>query len=306
MLCIVCVVGCRENKKEAKMDLPDFIALWDFNHPEETEKKFRDLLPEAKASGDVGYLAELLTQIARTYSLRDEFDTAHETLDEVEPLLSEKFPKARIRYLLERGRTFNSADKKTKARPLFLEAWNLGKTSVEDSLAIDAAHMMAIVEPPKEQMAWNLKALALAESSQDQKAKKWLGSLYNNIGWTHFDLKEYDKAMVVFEKAVEFRQAQSQLREIQIAKWSVGRTHRAIGDIASALKIQESLYKEIQESGKEKDGFVFEELAECYLELNRPEATSFFALAYEQLSKDKWFVENEPARIQRLKELGTK
>src|SRR5438093_6724954 len=40
--------------------MADFDKLWDYAHPAGTEKKFRDLLPQAQAAGDVGYFAELL------------------------------------------------------------------------------------------------------------------------------------------------------------------------------------------------------------------------------------------------------
>ena len=41
--------------------LPNFDKWWDFKNPAETESKFRTLLPEAQASGDTAYWAELLT-----------------------------------------------------------------------------------------------------------------------------------------------------------------------------------------------------------------------------------------------------
>ena len=46
--------------------LPDFDALWNFTDPVATAKAFRSLLPQAEASGDANYTAELLTQLART------------------------------------------------------------------------------------------------------------------------------------------------------------------------------------------------------------------------------------------------
>jgi hypothetical protein len=55
----------------------------------------------------------------------------------------------------------------------------------------------------------------------------------------------------------------------------------------------------------ESDGYVFEELGECLLLLGRPgEARLFFARAYAELSRDSWLAESEPARLERLKELG--
>lgn len=54
--------------------LPDFDSLWDYNHPAETERRFRELLPVATSSADRSYCAQLLTQIARTLGLQRRFD----------------------------------------------------------------------------------------------------------------------------------------------------------------------------------------------------------------------------------------
>jgi hypothetical protein len=120
------------------------------------------------------------------------------TLDEAEALLPGNAPVARVRYLLERGRTFNSSKAPEKAKPLFQEAWDLARKEGLDFYAVDAAHMMGIVEAPDR--AWNEKALEAAERSRDSKARKWLGALYNNMGWSALDKKDYEK----LRKAVEY------------------------------------------------------------------------------------------------------
>src|SRR5438874_1416563 len=89
--------------------LPDFDTLWDYDHPDETERDFRELLPTAEACGNTTYLLELITQIARTEGLQRKFDGAHQTLDRVEAELAAELLRPRIRYLLERGRVFNSS-----------------------------------------------------------------------------------------------------------------------------------------------------------------------------------------------------
>jgi len=187
---------------------PDLDRLWDYDHPDASERKFRELLPAAVDSGDLSYMAQLLTQIARAEGLQQKFGDAHKTLDRVEKALPEADDKSKVRYLLERGRVFNSSGKSDDARPLFLQALDLALKSKEDPYAVDAAHMMAIVEPTEKQLQWNLKALALAEDSQDERARKWKGSLYNNIGWTYFDQRQYEDALAMFEKALEFREEQ--------------------------------------------------------------------------------------------------
>ena len=68
--------------------------------------------------------------------------------------------------------------------------------------------------------------------------------------------------------------------------------------------MQKALLDEAEHLG-ENDGYVYEEMAECLTLLGRSaEARPYFELAYRQLSQDPWLVENEPARLERLKEVG--
>src|SRR5438270_10864381 len=92
-------------------DLPDIDTIWngDLTDPETKERHFRTLLSNAESSGNPTYLAELLTQIARTQGLQRTFEDAHRTLDRAETLLPGALPRATVRYQLERGRVFNSS-----------------------------------------------------------------------------------------------------------------------------------------------------------------------------------------------------
>ena len=307
-LLILLLAGCATEsgtEKEAK-PLPEFDALWDYNDPGQTELKFRELIPVAKESGDSSYYAQLLTQIARTEGLQRKFEDAHRTLDKVEAMLTDQMLVPRIRYLLERGRVHNSSGQPDESKPFFLEAWELGTEHREDYYAVDAAHMMGIVEPPEKQLEWAAKAMDLAEKSGDKRARNWLGPLYNNTGWSYHDLGEYDKALELFEKSLKYRQEKKDERGIQIARWTIGRTYRSLGRIEEALHIQKGLEKEFEEKGIEQDGYVFEELGECLLLMSEEdEARKYFKLAYDWLSKDPWLVANEAERLERLKKLGT-
>ncbi|MBE0691161.1 MAG: tetratricopeptide repeat protein, partial [Anaerolineae bacterium] len=192
----------------AKPDsLPDFDALWDYDHPAATEQTFRALLPAAEASGGLAYLLELKTQIARTLSLQRRFAEAHVLLDEVERALDAAPARPQIRYWLERGRSYNSAGQSDQARRCFEAAWEQAQAAHEDFYAVDAAHMMAIVATGQDALDWNLKALGLAEDSTDDRARKWRGSLYNNIGWTYHDRGDYAAALDIFQKALDLRRA---------------------------------------------------------------------------------------------------
>ncbi len=290
--------------------LPTLFDLWDYNDPAGTAVRFRELLPLAEQSGDVGYHLELLTQIARTESLQDRFAVAHAILDEVEPQLTPQFPIATMRYLLERGRTFNSAGEVATAVPLFQQAYDLGRqTGVSaDFFTVDAAHMLGIaVADPTEQVQWNLTALERAGHSPDKRAQGWQGSLLNNIGWTYFDAGEYEKALSIFEEAVTWRQTNKpdDTASIRIANWGVARVLRALGRLDEALALQQALLQEIETTGATSDGFVYEELGECLLALGQGEAARpYFAQAYTHLSQQAWLAKSESARLERLQRLG--
>ena len=164
--------------------------------------------------------------------------------------------------------------------------------------------MMGIVEPPESSLDWNLRALGIAEASQDPEARRWLGSLYNNIGWTYFKMEDYPKALRLFELALAFREKQKQAPQIRIARWCIAKAWRMIGRVDDGLKAQQALLAEYEQIG-EPDGYVFEELGECLLALGRSEeARPHFARAYELLSQDTWLPHDEPERLSRLKSLG--
>jgi tetratricopeptide (TPR) repeat protein len=280
--------------------LPDVDSLWNYNDPAGTEAMFRDLLPAARASGDPGYLAELLTQIARTLSLQRRFEAAHATLDEVKELLPAATPRAQVRYLLERGRTFNSSRRLDEAKEQFLAAWHLALEANEEGFAVDAAHMMAIAEPGQAGLDWNLTALDLAERSLQEAAQRWKGSLLNNIGWSYHDMGRYEEALDVFQRGVSEQQRLGRAEEKRIAEWTVARALRSLGRVEEALVIQQRLLA----SGP-SEGYSEEEIGECLLALGRAEeAAPYFARTYEKLGADPWLQENEPERIARWKELG--
>ena len=296
--------------KMRENNMPDFDALWNYNHPDETAVRFLEILPRARNSGDTGYLIELLTQIARTQSLQGNFEEAHAFLDEAQAMLRNDMLIPRIRYLLERGRTYNAAGQQETAVTLFKEAYDLGLSQgpVGDFYTVDAAHMLGIAMPTnEEQLKWNLIALNLARASKNEQARGWRGSLLNNIGWTYFDRGEYEKALAIFQEALAWRIENNpdNPEVIRIAKWCVARMLRALGQLETALSMQQSLLAEIEAGEEDQDGFVYEELAECYWELGEvDEAKPYFVLAYEYLSQQAWFVRNNPERIARLKQMS--
>ncbi len=311
ILILLVLFGCNSNNNSeiGINPFPNFDAMWDYQHPDSTEIVFTNILKGLKDSAESSYNAEyhveLLTQIARTQGLQGEFDQAHTTLDSVKNMLNENMRIGNIRYLLERGRVFNSSGEWEISKPLFLRAYEYGIENSLDTYTLDAAHMMGIVEPPDKQLDWNLKALKIAEETSDTNCKGWLGPLYNNIGWTYHEQANYDQALIYFQKGFDWRTEVGDENGARIAKWTVGRCLRSLQKISEALKLQIELQTEIENNNLPKDGYVFEELAELYLLTNNKElAKKNFKLAFEELSKDGWIATNQPDRLNRLKKLG--
>lgn len=284
-------------------DIPLFDELWDYKQPAETEERLRVLLPQAETGEDRSFHVQLLSQIARTHSLRQQFDQAHALLDEAEGLLTDDLKVARVRVLLERGRTLNSSRTADRGYALFHEAWDLARGAGMDFYAIDAAHMLGIVaETAEAQLQWNLKALQLAEITDHVRSKQWLGSLYNNIGWTYHDMGQFEHALLLFEKAQDFYEQSDRTDNFRIARWCVARTYRSLGRVMEALAMQEALLAE--HNTDEEAGYTLEEIAECLSTLDRSdEARPYFGRAYAVLSQDPWLTAHEAERLERLKRL---
>ncbi len=206
--------------------------------------------------------------------------------------------------MLERGRTFNSAGDKASARTLFEQAWQLGLKHKELYLAIDAAHMVAIAAPLEEQSRWHQLAMELAERSQDPKVRGWLATLYNNQGWTLFELGRLEEARQCQQKCLAWHEQHHNQAKAFIARWSLARLSRAQEQHEQARAELTQLKDDMAAAGAPEDGYVFEELGENALALDDPAAAEYFARAWFLLSQDRWLKANEAERLARLKALG--
>jgi len=287
-------------------DLKAFDALWDFGDPAATEARFRALLDDPCMTPELAL--EVQTQIARTFGLRRRFADARALLDSLVPQFEGDCARVRMRWLLEAGRTYASAihgDDKPTAQALYLGAWALARAHDEDRLAIDAAHMLAIVAPsPAEQDAWHSNALALAERSPDPAARRWRASLLNNIGMTHHEAGRHAQALEALQAALAARLADgANAQTVLIARWMVAWELRFNGAHEQALAMLRELDAQHAAQGS-ADGFVFEEIGENLLALGRgAEAQAWFARAW-QLLQDDPEITGDAARRERLRGLA--
>jgi len=301
LACLLPVASWAAEPFKTEGDLANFL-IWNIEQPVPAEKQFRDAMT-AYAPDSPEY-AEITTQLARALGLQQKFKEAHALLDALEPRLSNLPPVVAVRVHLERGRLFNSNHEQAKAKPLFEQAWNEARAAHRDYLAVDAAHMMAFVVPPEEQLDWNKKALDYAEASTMPRAKRWLASLYNNVGMAYQDMGKYDDALAAFNRALAERQKMDEPGEIPVARWMIAHVYRLMGRNDEALAEQLSLEKAMLASG-DIDGYVYEELAELYLAKGEKKlAKRYFGLAYDELSIDIWLARDEPDRLARMKRLS--
>lgn len=286
--------------------------LWDFYDAAASEARFR----LASVGADAATSVELRTQIARALGLQRRFDEAFHDLDAIERDLSShasdaSFAAARVRLALERGRVLNSSKCAAEAMSQFEIALHLAQRGGLDTLAVDAAHMIAIVHHntgrADDALEWNRRALTMAESSSNPRARQWGPSLHNNLGWTLHDQGDYADALEHFENALTGRVELGKPADIRIARWCVGRCLRSLGRLEEALALQQMLLAESTAAGETADGYTHEEIAECLHALGRiDEARPHFAAAHAALSKDARLIEREPQRIGRLARLSRK
>ena len=292
------------DRDPAVVPLASLDALWDFDDPAASEERFRVVVERARVEGGRAHLAEALTQLARAQGLRGHFADARRTLDEASAALRPDDRRSRVRLLLERGRVDRSEGRRELGRDAFIEAWELARSSGEDALAVDAAHMLGIVEPPRAAQEWNERAMELARGSADPGAARWVGSLASNMGWARHDAGDDDAAIALFELARDEWLADGRTDRARIARWSIARCLRSRGDVSEALAAQEQLLAELDDLGR-TDGYVLEEIAECLLALGRgDDARGFFARAHAALAGDPHLSATEPARLERLRSLG--
>lgn len=260
----------------------DLSSLWDYAHPAVSEERFRAAI--VRAVPDDAFI--LQTQIARTYGLRKDFVKAREVLAQIEPRFESVSPEAKARWLLEMGRTWaspahtqeqRSPENREKARGFYMRSFETAKQARLDGLAIDALHMMVMVdEAPDQQLEWNMKAIAYMEASTQPDAKKWAGSLYNNVGYAHHIAGRDDEAIAWYRKSLAAYEAQNRPANVRIAHWMIANALRTQGKLQEALAIQQRLEREWDGAG-EPDPYVYEELEALYRALGNEQQAKHYA-----------------------------
>ena len=273
---------------------------WDFDDLAATEGRLREQL--ARETTEEGR-AEVLTQLARVRGLHGDFEAGERLADEAEAAAGES-QLALARVELERGRLRRSSGNVEAALPLFESAFARSLEAGHYFIAVDAAHMAALAAPDRRGIvAWTERGIELAESQAS--ARYWLGPLLNNLGWEYYEAGDFEQALDAFQRALTAREADAENRApIEIARYAVGKTLRALGRSAEAVPLLQQATIWAIESGS-PDGWFHEELAEEYAAIGRDdEAYEHARLALPLLlDADPSFAE-DAERSARLRQLA--
>ncbi len=109
----------------------------------------------------------------------------------------------RTRVALETGRLLLSAGRPAEAVLQFETAARTAGAADLLFLQIDALHMLAMADEIRSS-EWAAQAIGLALAAPDDRTRRWLVSLYNNLGSWHFDGGRLDQALDNFQQAREW------------------------------------------------------------------------------------------------------
>jgi tetratricopeptide (TPR) repeat protein len=172
--------------------------LWDFGDPAGSERRFA--AEAASRPHTDAERAELLTQQARALGLQERFAAGQALL---ESLGQSADAAVRTRVKLEAGRLLNSAGHAEEAVTEFEDAAALARSGGLLFLEIDALHMLAIADSARSRER-AAEAIDRALAAPDDRTRRWLVSLYNNLGCSYSEAGDLDQALAAFLQAQEW------------------------------------------------------------------------------------------------------
>ena len=196
------------------LDQQTLDQLWDFDDPALSEDRFRAAVSEDRYDADER--AELSTQLGRAIGLQGRYEEADALLDAIDG----DEPTVAVRVLLERGRVLNSSGHPQMAVPLFEQAAELADHLGEEFLAVDALHMLAIADSAHAE-TWTRSALEYASTVHDERTRRWIMALHNNLGWTLHDAGRCTEAKVEFQLAEQWAGRVGTPRQQELAREAI-------------------------------------------------------------------------------------
>lgn len=223
-------------------------------------RKYPEALEAYRALADGPDRVEAMAQVARCYSILGKLDEGQPWLDRALEAGSPDEPKGWSRTLGVRGIFERERGDRAAAKKTFIEMHAYCEKHELWRRAIDATHHIAIIDPDP---AWGLKGIAAAEKLNDIG---WLAVLWNNLGATYEDLKQYEKALEAYVKAREYHHAGSDDGRKLAADWAVAHAMRLCGKLDEAKPRLEAV---LERGDAEWAGHALNDLGETYAALDR-------------------------------------
>jgi tetratricopeptide (TPR) repeat protein len=274
---------------------------WDYADPAGSEERLRAWLTDH--AGDVVQAAEARTQVARALVLQRRFREGHAELDLVEAVLADLPDRVRARYHLERGRTQRDEGDEDAACVAFHAAWRDAESDGDEGLAVDAAHMIALVTQLEEAERWVELAVARARSAAEPRVRRWAFTLAKNHAHRVLESGRPEESLPWLDRAEEAADSFERFDLKRSVSCGRARAWRLLGRLEDAEELaRETLAA--SDTGERVIGFLHEELGEILYARGDVEAAApHLRAAVEAHEKDPWFGPTEAERLERLRRL---
>lgn len=193
---------------------------------------YKNVVDTAREEFNYSVETEALAQVARCLLIAGKTAEGREYLAKAEARATITDQMGWSRYLSVKGRFEWKSDSLAAARETFTEMYNYCEENSLWGRMIDAANMMAIVSDQfDEQVGWSRKGIDAAEAGGEEH---WLGPLWNNLGGTYYDNKQFDSALECYLKAREYHWRFSDETAKLFADYHVGMSYRMVGKFTEA------------------------------------------------------------------------
>lgn len=288
--------------------------LWKEQKTEEALSVLSAAEVRSRSEGTNAQRVLALCHLARTYSMLKRLDEGQPFLDQAASLSREDQPIAHARFLWTTARYSNDRGDTATALTQYqhMHDYCLKQERFQD--AIDATHMLALLDPDREkQIEW---ALAGIDAAERGGFESMLAILWNNLGWTYDELKRHDDALHALQQARIFHYKHSNRLSQLIADYAVGYALRMAGKPKEAQTAQNECLQGLRwflaESPEDNARAVW--LGQCLKELgelalaagDRFKALAHFQEALPLLERGpiEWYAEWQQAVRDRIAELS--
>ncbi|MFG0331600.1 MAG: hypothetical protein ACF8PN_17065 [Phycisphaerales bacterium] len=199
-------------------------------------------------AGNRSVATEAASQAGRCRLLDGDLEGGRTWLDRAREFATRDDPDGWSRYRGVLGRLQWKKGDRPTATKTFIDMCAYCESHDRLDRAIDAAHMVALTGDDDEQIEWARRGIQLAERSEH---RRWLGPLWNNLGWNLCDRGEFDAALEALRNARESHYEFGDAHNRLVADWSVASLLRRLGRVAEARQALEPVKSEAQRRYRE-------------------------------------------------------